>query len=633
MSSSDAEFLHPQFWTAGRGPNRYQWTCSACKDNKWRDERSARRHEKQQSHKSNIEYLLTRSPSPQPEVAGPLLELLRDLSQPDSMAAHASEHLHPHALTDPAPFDEPPEPQTFELDWDAVDHDELMPPSIGEASVATLATGLADWLARGGEPNGSDESDAGIEQELAGEYEPNPLLQGSQRAPQRSVPAEDPDWFPWLDKETCILDILRHLPRSLFSDAQMQVILWGLSVLGVDNLPSTGVLKNLDETLQHKYGIESVRCQGPLGHVYYVNHLPSIIAQEISNPRIRPHITHYPEDAGQHLSQPWQASRWLNEIDPSLATPMIRVRHQDYYVFEPAKLTDGSIIIPERWYTKVSGVGSTRHEEFWARAWRAQPVASDDGYRGYLVDENMSFDIAAHELLLSFPNLVETYHVDNLPDPRQIIGVLHGAGVTPWNRTDPAVGNRWRSLARGHRVLSYMMWLYCDDTSGNVSKKWNKHNSFLFTSAESNIHFLATSNIAPPLEMLDGIVTQLEDAQTHGIWAWDVVAKEMVLIIPAVLAVLGDNPMQSELACHVGLQGKYFCRNCWVKGHEAPEKDSVPSANHAGDENSVNSESENSVQGEASGVKAKGRRKETMQELVDRARRFLGVRLSLLSHS
>lgn len=47
---------------------------------------------------------------------------------------------------------------------------------------------------------------------------------------------------------------------------------------------------------------------------------------------------------------------------------------------------------------------------------------------------------------------------------------------------------------------------------------WNKHNSFLFTSAglpmelasqEYNVHFLCTSNLAPPLEMLNGIVSQL----------------------------------------------------------------------------------------------------------------------------
>ena len=61
--------------------------------------------------------------------------------------------------------------------------------------------------------------------------------------------------------------------------------------------------------------------------------------------------------------------------------------------------------------------------------------------------------------------------------------------------------------------------MYCDDTSGNSSKKWNKHNSFLFNLAglpkeevhkEYNIHFLCTSNVAPPLEMSEGIVKQLE---------------------------------------------------------------------------------------------------------------------------
>jgi len=94
-----------------------------------------------------------------------------------------------------------------------------------------------------------------------------------------------------------------------------------------------------------------------------------------------------------------------------------------------------------------------------------------------------------------------------------------GCGVCPWKHTNPIKGNRWRELAKGHRVVSFMMWLYCDDTSGNLSKKWNKHNSFLFTPAglprymvhrQSNIHFLSTSNIAPPLEMLDGIAEQLE---------------------------------------------------------------------------------------------------------------------------
>ena len=93
--------------------------------------------------------------------------------------------------------------------------------------------------------------------------------------------------------------------------------------------------------------------------------------------------------------------------------------------------------------------------------------------------------------------------------------------VVAWTQTDPKAGNRWRALAGGACVVSFPLWLYCDDVSGNQSKKWNKHHSFLSSAAglpcslsqqEYNVHFLCTSNLAPLLEMLDKIVTQLEYA-------------------------------------------------------------------------------------------------------------------------
>lgn len=72
-------------------------------------------------------------------------------------------------------------------------------------------------------------------------------------------------------------------------------------------------------------------------------------------------------------------------------------------------------------------------------------------------------------------------------------------------------------------------------------------------------------------------------AQEHGIWAWDQKYEEAVLVLPFVLAMLGDNPMQSEFACHIGLRGKYFCRVCKVKGSDAFDEDivSVPLPNAA----------------------------------------------------
>ena len=72
----------------------------------------------------------------------------------------------------------------------------------------------------------------------------------------------------------------------------------------------------------------------------------------------------------------------------------------------------------------------------------------------------------------------------------------------------------------------------------------------------------------------------------------------MVLLLLWVLALLGDNPMQSEFACHAGLKARLFCRICMVKGHE-------------NNEGGVSSES--------------GKLKESLTMMVARVKRFLQV--------
>ncbi|KAH9482318.1 hypothetical protein JR316_0004416 [Psilocybe cubensis] len=391
----------------------------------------------------------------------------------------------------------------------------------------------------------------------------------------------DPDtlqkWYPWQDRISCSLDVLTHLPRSAFSRKQLDLFLWLLKVNGVDDIPTTKSVKSANETLQKLCGIRTLECNGKQGHQYYMNSIHDILSQEMANPQVRPHLHFYPEDNGKVISEARHAAAWLEDMPSEETTPMIRLKQADYYIFEPALLVDGRCCIPYRWFTR-GGV-------FFGKAWLLQPHAN-----GWIVCKNTTIEVSQSQLLKNFPQLAKDHALYGVSHPSLIIGVQLAGGspetpLSEWRHTNPVLGNLWRERAKGQRVVALPLWMYCDDTSGNQSKKWNKHNSFLFTLAglprehaakEYNIHFLCTSNIAAPLEMLEGVVEEIRSGLKAGIWAWDCVLKESVLIIPPCLCFLGDNPMHSEFACHIGLRDKYFCRICWVKGLDAQDVGVIP---------------------------------------------------------
>ncbi|KAJ3912042.1 hypothetical protein F5877DRAFT_85250 [Lentinula edodes] len=468
-----------------------------------------------------------------------------------------------------------------------------------QRGMARLAEELHAWLLEDSESDDSepeiqeqDEVDVGVSDELG------TLLNFGAPRPRRRQRTNNPAWFPWSDKETCILDVLRHLPRSLFSDAQMDIILWGIASFRVDNAPSTDTAKSVGEYLQTLCGIKTEHQKGPLGHIYYINQLAGLIRQEMGNPKIRPHIRHYPEDSGQHVEHAWQADAWRT-LDPDLSSPMVRVGRQDFFIHELAKLDDGTYVIPFHWLTRSQGLPGGPEQQFFGLAWSVE-ICSTFSVRSFVVHQHQTIQFPISRLLSSFPYLVESYDLDGIPDPRNILGVYttnpnDNQGIQPWTLTSAEHGftNHWRVLAQGHEVLNFAMWLYCNDTSGNVSKKWNKHNSFLFTAAglpqeyahqESNVHFLCTSNLAPLLEMLDGITKQLEQGQLEGIWVWDIQRQAM--------------------------------------GQDAEDETAVPAPGPIS--NNVSVQSDLSDTGDE-GSKKRGRRKETMQELIARAKRFVGM--------
>ncbi|KAF9489986.1 hypothetical protein BDN71DRAFT_1484636 [Pleurotus eryngii] len=200
-------------------------------------------------------------------------------------------------------------------------------------------------------------------------------------------------------------------------------------------------MTTMNELLQKPCGTATTPYDRALGCKYYVNSLLQIIVREMANPKL---------------------------------TPMARIRMKDFYIHKPAMTMDGIICMPVHWFT--------RDQKIYANCWEMQPVHTDSTLAWCVIVHN-DYIISQDNILKKLVDWAEQTCVH-------------------WSLTDPKLGNCWHTLSKGHRVVSFPLWMYCDDTSGNVSKKWNEHNSFL----EYNIHFLSTSNLAPLLEMLDGIL-------------------------------------------------------------------------------------------------------------------------------
>ncbi|KAK1221457.1 hypothetical protein PQX77_015737 [Marasmius sp. AFHP31] len=62
-------------------------------------------------------------------------------------------------------------------------------------------------------------------------------------------------WFPWDSRLTCSLNIMMHIPQSLFSTPQLDLFLWLFQVNGVSDVPSIKTMKKLNEYLQKLFGI------------------------------------------------------------------------------------------------------------------------------------------------------------------------------------------------------------------------------------------------------------------------------------------------------------------------------------------------------------------------------------------
>ena len=123
--------------------------------------------------------------------------------------------------------------------------------------------------------------------------------------------------------------------------------------------------------------------------------------------------------------------------------------------------------------------------------------------------------------------------------------------------------------------------------------------------------------------------TKNREVWENGILAWDHEHQEIVLVIIFICALLGDNPMQSEFACHIGSMGNLFCRICSVSTGPLPPADEQDTEAADVDGTLPSEPASDSAASNASagdGQQQKRKWVESMAEMVDRIKRFVKVR-------
>ncbi|EFP87206.2 uncharacterized protein PGTG_12790 [Puccinia graminis f. sp. tritici CRL 75-36-700-3] len=347
-------------------------------------------------------------------------------------------------------------------------------------------------------------------------------------------PHVDRSWWPFRTKEVCLQLIPVHDACLFYIFCQYMiaslVIGYAHAILSqsiYDRIRSMFSLvhvilpdwtTNRREKKKHRdlLQMDVKKSYSILGNPTYALSIQKILAQEVGNPLVTQAMDYYPEDArGKNIFKLSQSKKWLEDMDPDSRAPMVRTSNGDFYLFEPVQLSNDSVVVPIFFYKR-----DVAHEINISEFYCAFPnIAGPDGLMLSQRCQGRLYELGDHMTLIHL-----------LPNP-------------------------WRNHAKGRMIRHMPITLYCDDTSGNQSKRWNKHVPFYFTlsglppnwsNQQYNCHYLITSNVANVMELAGPIVDEMNQLSTTRAVAWDAGLTEEVLLTSNVLCFLGDSPMHAE---------------------------------------------------------------------------------------
>ncbi|KAI8452885.1 hypothetical protein BY996DRAFT_6415116 [Phakopsora pachyrhizi] len=262
-----------------------------------------------------------------------------------------------------------------------------------------------------------------------------------------------------------------------------------------------------------------------------------------------------------------------------LRAQMISVGGKHYYIYDPVQLKDGSVIVPIFFHI--------RGGKLYAKTCKLNVGVISSSEVNISIRWNLNFYADIKEILkedFSRP-YIEILVIDRTLLATNCRNLLHE--ITPEGKYIIQLPNPWRIKAEDKMIRHVPLLFYADDTSGNVSKQWNKHISIFMSLAglppklsnqEFNKLFFATSNIASALELAAPVFEELNKLSASGFTAFYCSIQEDVLVLPVALLFMADSPMHAEITST--MQPNLSLQPCRISHLNAENKKEKATSTH-----------------------------------------------------
>ncbi|KAI9095604.1 hypothetical protein DFS34DRAFT_595137 [Phlyctochytrium arcticum] len=390
----------------------------------------------------------------------------------------------------------------------------------------------SSWIS---EDDSSVNSDESYDQDLVDE----------QRRSRRNN-HQEAGWEPFGSKSMFFACLICNLLRNRISTATLKFLWWIMKELGCE-LPSFHLVKRKQSQLFERLGKLSERNESARDRkIFYVRNIPRLLQREFANPKISNQLVTYPDDSPQIVSEMWHGGKWRTATQ--FLAPLAKTILGCFWIGDFVE-SNGQVGLVVR-FARRGG------DALYA-------------YVHPIVDQILDADII---------QLWDVESLNQCPLPAIHLVVknrqrMHITSAWPF-LLDATLLQRVSELkARaGHlRVLVAPLILFCDDLSGARSKRYNPHINWALQFAglpfksqqeDYNIHLITVSDQVEGVEMGAELVKQITEQAEKGVQVYHATLQEEVLVVSPVMAILGDNPMHSELGAHIGLKGNFPCRFC-----------------------------------------------------------------------